>query len=160
MNHHKLLLMAILCAGMALAAVPAHAGVQFDSATGYPLDEGLPEAPGQSTAYEASHVICSGPCYLDNLTVNFHTAAFRTLMLFNATSVPANGTVQPAWCIEGISQSTSPAESFQSLTFTKSPLYFNVGLTAVLSTSTSGCASLTADGANDWFNWGVTQTPR
>jgi len=99
--------------------------------------------------------------YLCNATIVWHSAANRWLMLFNGTSLPSNGattqcgTGKPAanclmYCAP-ISTSGGSADGFQTFSWVNSPLAFNTGLVAAVSVSSSGCASLTADGNNDWF---------
>ena len=129
--------LSILVAALVLWAMPIHAQQLV--------------LPWQtSTAYEANHVFAGSRIY--NLTVNFHTASYRTLMIFDAATVPADGASEkPYFCMEGISQSTDPAESFKSISFVGNGLLFTTGIAVTVSTSTAGCSTLTSDGSNDWF---------
>ncbi len=117
-----------------------------------------------STAYEASHVIKNGSGILCNLTANFHTAALRTILLIDASTVPSDGAILSCdsvpvgtacvrWCFEGLAQSSDPTENTQPISWGAAGLKFNAGIIVAASTSTSGCTTLTSDGNNDWFNW-------
>lgn len=120
-------------------------------------EAGEPNKPIQSTAYENSHVLATGGGVIYNLTVSFHTAALRTVMLFDATVLPSNGAVTPLWCFEGAGQASDAAESNHSYSWGTVGVVFTNGLVAAVSTSASGCSTLTADGANDWFSAQVKQ---
>ncbi len=109
------------------------------------------DSTGRSTALTGSLVLKASAGTLLSLTVDFTTAAFRALMLFDAATAPVDGAVTPFWCFNGISQTGDAANSFKSIDFTSHPLKFSTGITAVLSTNTAGCFSKTADGANDAF---------
>jgi hypothetical protein len=125
---------------------------------------GEPNVSVGSAAYEGSHVLKAkgGSVYI--LTVNYHTAAYRTVMLFDATVLPANGAVTACastmphttgcllWCFEGDGSATAAAESFTAKSWTTAPIPFSNGLVVAASVSTSGCGSLTVDSANEWFN--------
>ena len=108
-----------------------------------------------SAAYETHHVFSGKKLY--NMTISFHTAAYRTLMIFDAAAVPGDGAVVPLYCFEGISQSTDSTESFKSLSFVNNGLIFQTRVAVTVSTSTSGCTTLTSDGSNDWFSAQVGQ---
>lgn len=145
--------LATLAIILALAGV-ARAGSDFDSATNYPMNELLPTESAHSTAYESAHQIATGPGLIGNLTVDFHTAAYRTIMLFDSATTVAPGTVSPDWCFEGLAQSTDPAESVKAVSFFGQPFRFHKGLYVAASTSTAGCTTLTLDAGNaEWFIW-------
>jgi hypothetical protein len=116
-----------------------------------------------SSAYEPSHLIRPSGGVLCNLTVNFHTAAFRSVLLIDAASVPSDaaipacdnapiGTACVRWCLEGVTQAGGSTETTQTFPF-RAGLKFNSGIVVAVSTSTSGCTTLTSDGSNDFFEW-------
>lgn len=108
-----------------------------------------------STAYEASHVFTGG-LKVSTICVTWHTQAARWLMLFDATAAPSNGSVTPEWCAP-LSAATTPADQGLCFDWTFHPVLNQTGVTFVVSTNAAGCTSLTADGANDWFNAQVSQ---
>lgn len=124
---------------------------------------GEPNVAVSSTAYEGSHVLKLKGGSVYTLTVNYHTAAYRTLMLFDGTVLPANGAVTACgavphttgcllWCFEGDGSASAAAESFTTKLWTAAPVPYTNGLVVAASTSTNGCTTLTVDGANEWFN--------
>lgn len=126
------------------------------------VSAGEPTTSPNSTAYEASHVLKASQGVLYSITTNYHTAAYRTLMVFDSPTVPSNGATTAcgathatgclAWCWEGDAQSTAPTQSYSWHDFNQHPLALGFGVSVVASTSTSGCSSLTADGSNEWFH--------
>lgn len=88
--------------------------------------------PVVSTSAESSHVLKATPgnaysAYATNLTA---TAGF--LMLFNATSAPADGAVQPLACV------SLPPNNPASINYSPGPPgVFSVGITAVVSSATT-----------------------
>lgn len=92
--------------------------------------------PVISGSAESSHVISSAPGFLvDAYVTPQSTAGF--LMLFNATSAPADGAVTPQDCI------AIQASVTQSVfTINTPPEWFSTGITAVF--STTGCFTKTA----------------
>ena len=115
-----------------------------------------------SSAYEASHLIKNTAGTLCNLTINFHTAAYRTILLIDAPSIPSDGALPSCdnghspcvrYCFEGLAQSTDPTESVEPISFVGTGLKFYNGIVVAASTSTNGCNTLTSDSAEEWFNW-------
>lgn len=94
-----------------------------------------------SAAYEPFHAFAGG--VLQNLVVTNKNASTRYLMLFNATSVPANTAipVYPAVAIPTEGTGTISEEVAQGMDF-------GIGLVAALS---STLASLTLTTTNDGF---------
>lgn len=133
---------------LTLAAIFVLAGVAL---------AGEPNTTVKSTAYEGSHVLSTSGGVIYNLTVSFHTAAVRTIMLFDAASLPANGAVTPLWCFEGAGQAADSTESNHSYSWGTVGLRYTTGLVAAVSTSTSGCSTIAVDGANDWFSAQIFQ---
>lgn len=81
-----------------------------------------------STALEGSHVLKTGKGALYNATiVTGATAGF--LMLFDAASVPADGTVTPAWPPIPVAANAAGLVSFDP------PFQFQNGMVVVFSTS-------------------------
>jgi hypothetical protein len=97
---------------------------------------------GASTALEGAHVIKSSP---GTLTSIFVAAGAGYLMVFNATSVPADGSVAPVICI-------ATSSGFAVCEFDEYPAYFSTGIVAVY--STTGPFTKT-EGSNACFNWNV-----
>jgi hypothetical protein len=95
--------------------------------------ENIPAAV--SSAAEASHVFCSGKCFLRSLYVTTGAVA-GYLMTFNATSAPGDGAVTPRECVY------VPANTTIGLDFGETMEDYNVGLTAVF--SSAGCFTKTA----------------
>jgi hypothetical protein len=104
-----------------------------------------------SSALEASHTFSGNT--LASITVTWHagSAAARWLMIFDSLIVPSNGTVAPIYCV-ALCNSATNTDGTQGIMFTSAPIFVRTGVTAVVSTNTSGCASLTADGSDDYFS--------
>ena len=125
---------------------------------------GEPNIAVNSGGYVASFVAKSKPGVIYNLTTNYHTAAYRTLFLFDATALPSNGAVTDCangtphtagcvlWCFEGDTQAGGSTETYSSKSWTNVGLPFDNGLVIAASTSTSGCASLTVDWSNEKYS--------
>ena len=113
----------------------------------------------KSTAYEPSHVLKSGAGTLWGYTVSNHSSTANLyVMFFDATSVPANGTVTPLFCDAVPALTASPSNmdgqiSKQAL----GGVAFTTGLTVALSTNAAGCGSLTLDTNNDGWFWAQVQ---
>ena len=118
---------------------------------------------GGSPAYAPSAVIGTTPGTLYHLTVNFHTAAYRSILLIDsAASAAPTGTLTSCatnnadpcvrWCLEGLAQSTDATETTKQIPFNIG-IHFIHGLIVVASTSTSGCYTSTLDGNNESYNW-------
>jgi hypothetical protein len=105
-----------------------------------------------SSALEPSHIFTGGKT-LASITVTWHagSAAARWLMIFDALAVPTNGTVAPIYCV-ALCNSATDTDGTQGIMFTSAPIFVTTGITAVVSTNTSGCTSLTADGSDDYFS--------
>lgn len=88
-----------------------------------------------SSAAEGSRVFCSGKCFLRSLYVTSGAVA-GYLMTFNATSAPGDGAVTPRECV------AVPANTTVGIDFGETMEDYNVGLTAVF--STTGCFTKTA----------------
>jgi len=95
-----------------------------------------PLAAIASTALEASHVLKASAGSLSTLSVTTSSAA-GYLLLFNATTAPADGAVTPAACFGSI-----PAGVTFSLAWPSASLSFSTGITAVF--STTGCLTKTS----------------
>lgn len=81
-----------------------------------------------STALEASHILKATTGNLYRLTVIVGASA-GFLLLFDATSVPADGSVTPAYAVP------IAANSSVSLDWTSAPGHFANGIVAVFSTT-------------------------
>lgn len=121
----------------------------------------VPLVSGTSSAAEGSHNILTTTGKLATLCASWHTQAARWLMVFDGP-VPSNGATTScaassvsgcmAWCAPWTT-ATTPADEFTCADWTTHPIWAKFGIGVALSTSASGCASLTTEGANDWFNW-------
>ena len=133
----------ILLVALLIVIAPTMAGAQ-----------NAPLPMQQSAALEGNHVFTGTK--LSTIAVTWHTMAARWLMIFDAASVPSNGTVAPYYCayVQGAS---TQADGSQAFDFTFHPIVVRTGIAVVLSTSATGCGSLTADGSNDWFFGQATQ---
>lgn len=89
-------------------------------------------APVKSTAAESSHVLKASPGNLYSLTTSVG-ATSGWVLVFDATSAPADGAVTPAWWFPIISDGTRGAISASWLS--GPPLNFATGITAVFSTT-------------------------
>ena len=118
---------------------------------------------GSSPAYAPTAIIGTTPGTLYYLTVNFHTAAYRSILLIDSKAAAApTGTLTSCatnnadpcvrWCFEGLAQSTDAAETTKQLPIGPG-VHFIHGLIVVASTSTSGCYTSTLDGNNESYNW-------
>ena len=103
-------------------------------------------APTVSGAAESNHVLKAGAGNLYGLTVTIG-ATSGYLMLFDATSLPVNGTVTPKYCFPITSNGTNGGASFSWLP--GPPLNFVTGITAGF--STTGCFTLTASATGNFF---------
>lgn len=92
---------------------------------------GTPVAPVTSTTTESSHVLKSSAGSLDNLTITVG-ATSGWLMLFDATSAPADGAVTPAYYIPVASSGTN---GYAALSWSNNPLKFTTGIVAVFSST-------------------------
>lgn len=119
-----------------------------------------------SAAYEASHVIKNAPGTLWAFTVNNHSSTANLyVMIFNATSLPSNGATTGGtasgdleYCDVVPAALTSPtALDGQTFKAVIGGLSFSVGITMALSTSSSGCGSLTIDTNTDGWFWAQAQ---
>jgi hypothetical protein len=102
-----------------------------------------PAVPVVSAAAEGSHVLKASPgALLSVYTYNSGAAAF--LMVFNATSLPANGAVTPIECVP------VGSASYQFLNFApRPPEWYSTGI--VVAVSTTGCFTLTV-GSGAFFH--------
>ncbi len=97
-------------------------------------------APVSSTALEANRVIKASAGNLYSFEVmadSTLSAAAWWILVFNATSAPADGAVTPAKCYSLPSGATGASYGFASV-----PLYLGTGIT--ISASTTGCFTKTA----------------
>jgi hypothetical protein len=102
--------------------------------------------PGASSALEAGHVLKAGPGNLYSLYV-MTTSVSGYLMTFNATTIPADGAVNPVECIQ------IPANSAAAISFDGAPPdYYSTGIVAVF--SSTGPFTKTAS-ATAFFKWRV-----
>lgn len=96
-------------------------------------------APVPSTALEANHIIkgSAGNLYSFNVSADSTlSAAAWWLMIYNATSAPADGAVTPTKCYAFPAGTTSYSAAFML------PVNFSTGIT--MGVSTTGCFSKTA----------------
>lgn len=93
-------------------------------------------APIVSASVESNHVFKGSAGNLYSLSVTNGTAS-GYLLLFNATTAPADGAVTPLACYGMPSANSTFALSFGSV-----PAYYSTGITAVF--STTGCFTKTA----------------
>ena len=103
-------------------------------------------APVVSTAAESNHVLKGSAGNLYTLTATIG-ATSGYLMIFDATSLPANGAVTPKYCLPIASNGT-----FGGTTLSWNsgpPLVFATGITAGF--STTGCFTLTASTTANFF---------
>lgn len=109
-------------------------------------------APLSSSAAEASHILCAGPCNVYDVSATTGAVA-GFLILWNATSAPANGAIAGGG---GANQWTNciqvPANGSVSLFEGNIPASFSTG--AVILYSTTGCYNYTAS-ATASFTWRV-----
>jgi hypothetical protein len=94
-----------------------------------------PATPVVSTVAEGSHILKGSPgCLISAYVYNSGAAAF--LLIFNQSTVPADGSVTPIECVPV----GSAAYQFINLA-PLPPEYFSSGITAVI--STTGCFTKT-----------------
>lgn len=97
-----------------------------------------------STAAESNHVLKGSPGNLYTLTTTIGTTS-GYLMLFDATTLPANGAVTPKYCLPITSNATNGGAGVSW----PYPLVFATGITAGF--STTGCFTLTASATANFF---------
>ena len=110
-----------------------------------------------SASAEGSHVF--GGSLFSGIVINWQAATTaRYFMLFDATSLPANGsttsctTTQSNGCLAlciYLTESTSAPNRF-ALDYTQHPIAMRSGVTAALSTG-AGCGTLTVDTTSNFF---------
>lgn len=100
---------------------------------------------GKSTALEASHVIKASAGNLYWLTVTADANA-GFLMIFDATSAPADGAVTPDYCVPIAASTGNP------FNWLLNPMNFSTGITVVY--SSTGCLTKTAS-IHATFYWGA-----
>ena len=106
-----------------------------------------PATPVVSAAAEGSHILKASPgCLLATYVTIGSTAGY--LMIFNSTTVPADGAVAPVECIQ-VAATTTGWENWAPLP----PEYFSLGIVAVF--STTGCFTKTI-GSGVFFH-GIVQ---
>lgn len=132
---------------LALLACPLQATAQTATPVvpGYQTATGCPGSvtpcysqaavPKNSAAAESSHVFKATAGTLFGLSVTSGASAGYVLV-FNATSAPADGAVTPVACYQ------LPASQTIGIAFTPFPLAMSTGITAVF--STTGCFTKTA----------------
>jgi hypothetical protein len=102
-----------------------------------------PATPVVSAAVEGSHVLKASPGALLSLYV-YNSGAAAFLMVFNSTTVPADGAVTPIECIP------VGAASYQYLNFApQPPEWYSTGISAAI--STTGCFTKTV-GSGAFFH--------
>lgn len=102
---------------------------------------GTGTAPVVSGAAEGTHVLKASAGNLYNLTVTIG-ATSGYVMVFNATSAPADGAVTPVWCAAVNSNGTNGSISAAW----PMPLYLGTGISVAF--STTGCFTKTASNAS------------
>jgi hypothetical protein len=102
-----------------------------------------------SPALEASHVFTGTRVVRIQVTWHIATAAARWFMLFDASALPANGAVTPAFC-SYITASASATDGSQMFDFENHPMWMNTGVVAAV--SSTSCFTLTKDAANERFD--------
>ena len=106
-----------------------------------------PATPVVSAAAEGSHILKASPgCLISTYVTPSSTAGY--LMLFNSTTVPADGAVTPVECIQ-IASSVTNFLNWAPLP----PEWFSIGIVAVF--STTGCFTKTV-GSGIFFH-GIVQ---
>jgi hypothetical protein len=103
-------------------------------------------ALGVSAAAESSHVLKASAGNLYSLTITIG-ATGGYLMLFDATSLPANGAVTPKYCFPIATNGTNGGIALSWLP--GPPVVFATGITAGF--STTGCFTLTASATAAFF---------
>lgn len=95
----------------------------------------FPATPIVSAAAEGSHILKASPGALLSLYVT-NPGAAGYLMVFNSTTVPADGAVTPIHCVQ------VAAASYQYLNFApQPPEWYSTGISAAV--STTGCFTKT-----------------
>lgn len=99
--------------------------------------------PVVSAAAEGSHILKAAPgCLISLYAYNSGAAAF--LMVFNSTTIPADGAVTPIECVP------VAAASYQYINFApQPPEFYSVGISAAI--STTGCFTKTV-GSGAFFH--------
>jgi len=96
---------------------------------------------GCSSAVEGAHIIKASAGVLTNIYMA-STASY--LMVFDATTVPADGTVAPVICL------LNSGNNFPGIDFKNYPAYFAAGIVVVC--SSTGPFTKT-ESATAYFNW-------
>lgn len=93
----------------------------------------------------------TGPVQLSGVAINWSSSAVRVLEIFDATALPANGAVTPAYCYV-INGTAGAALGAVTADWTVHPLRTLTGMVIAVSTNAAGCTQLTVDGSNNIFN--------
>lgn len=130
----RLILLAFLC----MFASPALAQ------TTCLVPPNAPATPIVTTTLEGSHILKAAPgCLISAYVYNAGAAAF--FMVFNSTTLPANGAVAPRECVP------VAAASYQYISFApQPPEFYSIGITSAISTG-ANCLTLTV-GSGAWFH--------
>jgi hypothetical protein len=118
------------------------------SATGPSASSTVGIAPVVSASAEASHVLKASAGNLYGLSVTVTTVS-GYVMIFDATSAPANGAVTPKFCFPITSNGTNGGAAFS---WGSMPMYFATGITVEF--STTGCFTATSS-TTAFFNGAV-----
>jgi hypothetical protein len=107
-------------------------------------ESGAATTRASSTAAASNLVLKGSAGNLYDLTVTIG-ATSGYLMLFDATALPSNGAVTPAYCLRVNSDGTAGGASLSW----PAPMRFGTGITAGF--STTGCFTLTASATGNFF---------
>lgn len=106
--------------------------------------DSYPVAPTVSTTYTATKVLQASAAVLKGLSVT-STSASAFVMVFNATSAPADGAVTPAKCFQFNGPNTV------AVSWGLAPLKLSTGATVVISTG-ADCLTKTTGVATAFFD--------
>lgn len=106
--------------------------------------DGLPLAPTVSTTYTATKVLQASAAVIKSLSIT-STSASAFVMVFNATSAPADGAVTPAKCFQFNGPNTVAVD------WGLHPLKLATGATVVISTG-ADCLTKTTGVATAFFD--------
>lgn len=100
-----------------------------------------------SAAAEATHILKASPGNLYSVYVTNSSATAGFLMIFNATTAPADGAVTPLDCIPVAGTSTSGLNWAPG-----PPKIYSVGIVAVISSGANCFTKTTSGGVTGFFN--------